>query len=907
MKNFGNLFLAPLLVIALCLPAWAAPKNSAPKVGGGGATVMVLPFQVNTQDGAGTLEKDLPALFAASLADRGFTVLPLKDSLKKSGEMSVERARTLAKGQKATYALYGSLSQAGKMLSLDVRLVPVNTSGGARPYYAERGNVLELKGAVDDITARMAGGTVAASVGKTSVLPKGAIAGVQVRGLKVLDPDVVLMRVTVGKGDAIDPSVINAETKRVWDIGYFSDVVADIENTVEGPMLVFTVKEKPRISDVVINGSDAVRKDDILAAMSSKTGSVVNERLLAQDIQKVVDLYRKEGYYLAEVKYSLSEREGTASAALVFDVVEGKKLYIKKVAFSGLEKVSESDLKKQLALGERSLISFFTGTGVLRDEYLERDAAALQAYFLNHGYVDARVGVPDVVYEEDGIVVTFPVQEGEMHTVGEVTFKGDLIDSPERMSEFILLDDHKLDNNYFALDVMQEDIKRLTDVYGNYGYAFAEIDTETEKNPADNSINIAYVLNKKQKVYVRRVNTEGNVRTRDNVIVREMRLADGDAFNGARMRRSTERLHRLRYFDEVETNIVPTENPDEVDLITKVKEGNTGAVMAGVGYSTYYKIGISGSIEERNLFGKGYSLSLNGFTSARNTELDMTFVNPRLYDSNLGFGNDTYVVREEWDDFEKKTVGNTIRFFYPLGEYTTLGVGYRLDRYTLENVPEDAPRSYKEYEGRNLSSVLNARVTYDSTDSRDRPSKGYIVRVGAEYGGGGLGGNDNFFKPMLEAQGFHTLFRSKDHVFHWRTRAGAVIENSSKTVPVFDRFFLGGIDSIRGYSYEDLSPYDPKYDDELGGDRMAFLNLEYIWTFHKEMGLAVVPFFDIGFEIDSAQTSDPFNELKKSVGMELRWRSPMGDLRFAYGIPLDKSSRGEKLSGRFEFSMGQSF
>lgn len=882
------------MVLTLCAVAMAAPK--------GEITVMVLPFQVNAPTGKAAIEADLPELFAKQLAAQGFRVIPVKQTLglvrkDNISRLNVSTARNLANSMRASYAVYGSLTQTGNGFSLDTRFVSAGGAGGARPYFAERANMLELSSAVTDLAARMSGDAV----------QKNAIAGVQIRGLKVLDPDVVLMRLSVGKGDAVDPAVINDEIKRVWDIGYFSDVTADLENTGEGLMLVFTVKEKPRIADLVIEGSSAVKKEDILAAMSSKTGSVVNERLLAQDIQKVTDLYRKEGYYLADVKYRIDERDGTASAVLVFNVTEGNKLYIKTIDFSGLEKIDKGDLKKTLALSERSLISFFTGTGVLRDEYLERDSAALQAYFLNHGYVDARAGVPEVNYGDDGITIVFPIQEGKQHNVGNITFKGDLIDTPERLFEVIHLDDHKESNKYFALDVMQDDVKRLTDLYSNYGYAFAVVDSETEVNPEDGTINVIYVLSKKQKVYVRRVNTEGNTHTRDNVILREMRLGDGDTFDGEKLRRSNERLYRLRYFSEIDTQVVPTDNPEEVDLLVKVKEDRTGAIMAGVGYSTYYKMGISGTVEERNLFGKGYSLSLQGFLSGRSSSLDMTFVNPRLYDTDLGFANDTYVMRQEWDDFRKKTVGDTLRFFYPLGEYTTLSMGYRLDRYTLYNIPEDAPRSYKEYEGNNLSSVLSARVTYDSTDSSYSPTRGYVVRVGSEYGGGGLGGNDNFFKPMVEFQGFHSLLRSKEHVFHWRTRAGAVFENSNKTVPVFDRFFIGGIDTIRGYDTEDLSPYDPVYHDEIGGDRMGFLNLEYIWTFHKEMGLSLVPFFDIGFQTDSKQTSDPFTDLKKSAGLELRWRSPMGDLRFAYGYPLDKSSRGEKLNGRFEFSMGQSF
>lgn len=189
----------------------------------------------------------------------------------------------------------------------------------------------------------------------------------------------------------VDPSTLNEEIKRIWDLGYFSDVNADIEQGGQGRVLVFTVKEKPRIDDVIVNGSDEVKKEDILAAMSSKTGSVLNDRLLAEDIQKVTELYRKEGFYLAEVNYRIEQKANSASAVLVFDVKEGKKLYIKEIKIEGLQGIDAGDLKKELALQEHGILSWVTGTGVLREEYLERDSAAITAYAMNHGYVDIQV------------------------------------------------------------------------------------------------------------------------------------------------------------------------------------------------------------------------------------------------------------------------------------------------------------------------------------------------------------------------------------------------------------------------------------------------------------------------------------------------------------------------------------
>ena len=864
----------------------------------------MLPFQVNADPGQQKLRTELPQLVRQQLEGKGIRVLSSGTTQgliqrQNVSDLNVSVVRRLARSGSADFAVYGSFTQLGEGFSLDMRVVDSEGTSSARPYFTQKESMVHLFAAVDELASRIV----------EDVPVKGGVNDIRVDGLRVLDKDVVLMRLNVRKGDRLNAAILNDEVRRIWDLGYFSDVQVRVEPEGGGVALIFDVVEKPRIDTVIVNGSDAVSTEDILAAMTSRTGSVLNDKFLAQDVQKITDLYRKEGFYLAEVKARVEERSNGVAAALIFDVTEGNKLYIKAVNVEGLSEVDAGEVKDTLALQERGFISWFTGTGVLREEHLERDSAAIMAFLLNKGYVNAQVSAPQVDYEDDGIIVTFTVSEGQRYSVGEIGFQGDLLDTDENMLDVVGMDEHRKNETYFSLAVMQDDLKKLTDYYSDYGYAFAVVDVETPRNDSAATVDVIYSIQKREKVFVRRVTVEGNTRTRDNVILREMRLADGDQFDGSKLRRSNERLAKLRYFTQSDIVVQPTDQPDEVDLKVKVEDDRTGAITGGVGYSTYYDFGVSASIMERNLFGRGYQLSLSGFLSGKSTSLDLNFVNPRIYDTNLGVSNSTYAIWEEWDDFKKRTVGNTISFFHPVGEYTTVAAGYRLDHYYLYDTPDRRYLShmYDDYLGNNLSSVAHARVVFDNTDSRERPTQGYIAKVFAEYGGGGLGGNDNFFRPVGEMQGFHKLAYSGNHVFHWRGRMGAVFENSDKDVPIFDRFFIGGMDSIRGYSRSDMSPRDKEYGDRIGGDRIGFANLEYIWTFNPELGLALVPFYDVGYQIDS-RYNDMFEEVKQSVGLELRWRSPMGDLRFAYGFPLDDNMAGDrKKSGRFEFSMGQFF
>ncbi|MDR2695847.1 MAG: outer membrane protein assembly factor BamA [Deltaproteobacteria bacterium] len=872
--------------------------------------VLVLPFQINAGEDMAYLNAELPQMLSQRLASKGFRVVPLDRARamaqgKDSRDLGAVRALAAAAG--AEYAAHGVFNQLGEAFTIESRLTPARGEGAAQPLTAQGQGIINLGPALDRLTDQMAG-TVAA--GRSSREPlaargPGSLADVQVRGMKVMDPDVVLMRLRVRRGDSPGAVDIDEDVKRVWDMGYFSDVRASLEQQAAGRVLVFTVVEKQRIDNIVVNGAGKIDKEDILGAMSTKTGSVLNEKLLAEDLQKVTDLYRAKGHYLAKVNSSLDPRPTGSGAVLTLNIEEGGTLYIKEVRVEGLKGMKQGDMKDYMALKERNILSWITGSGVLKEEYLERDATAIAAFALNQGYVDVQVAPPVVDYKPDGIYITFKVDEGARYKLGEITFIGDLIDTEARLFEVIKLDEHKKEEGYFSLSVMQEDTKKLTEFYGDFGYAFAEVDTKVDRRADEHVLNIAYAIQKKQKVYIRRVSIEGNMKTRDNVILREMRLADGDLYDGAKLRRSNERLNRLRYFSQVNTELVPTGVDDEVDLKVDLKEDNTGAVMAGIGYSTYYDVGVTASIMERNLFGRGYWAQLQGFFSWRRTSGILSFTNPRLWDTELAVGGDLYYIHDTWDDFTKETAGGTLRMAYPIGEYTSIGWGYRLERYIITDVWGWSSPLIRDYKGVNWTSAVNARITRDTTDDRVRPTKGTITNLTGEYGGGGLGGDDNFIKALAEWHGFYSW--RPEHTIHLRGRVGGVFQNTSKSVPIFDRFYLGGIDTIRGFSYTDLSPRDRRSGEHIGGDRMGIANIEYVWMFQKELGLAIVPFVDTGFNIDSKRMKVDNDTWVWTTGLELRWRSPMGDLRVAYGWPLTKNYDREWKTGRFEFTMGSFF
>ena len=910
---FAMLAFWTLGVVLIAGDATAAARERS------GPRVLVLPFQLHVDDAQSDMEANFPEMLGRRIGASGVEVISNDQMMRilqsrKVSTLDVATVRSLAAAAGASHAIYGSVNQAGNALSIDARLVSAQRTEQPRPVFVEqRAGQANMGYAMDELAGAVVAElplppAPAGAPGSPAPTGGNVIAGVEVRGTKVLDPDVVLMRLSTRRGDAPDAMTIDQEVKRIWDLGYFSDVSVNMEQRQDGIYLVYTVAEKPRVEDIVIDGNSELDEDDIIGAMGTKAGSVLNESLLADDIQKILDLYRKKGFYLARVDSRFDARQGGAATSVVLNIDEGKKLYIKEVHIEGVSQLDEGDVKDQLLLSERGMLSWITGTGVLKEELIERDSSAINAYYLDRGFMDITVAVPKIDYHDDGIVITFPIHEGPQYTLGSVTFDGDLIDTEDRLRSEITSDEIADKGQPFNLSAMQADTKALTDFYADYGYAFADVTPRPQKRAdGSNTVDIEYRIEKKNKVYVRRVMVEGNSKTRDNVILREMRLTDGEQFEGNKLRRSTDRLNKLGYFEVAEAELVPTENDDEVDLKVKVKEKPTGALMAGVGYSTFSNVGVSATIMERNLWGKGYQLSLQSAFSGRRDAYTLAFTNPRFNDTPLAIGGDLYHWRDDYIDYVKRTTGGVLRFSYPIGEYTSVGWGYRLDQYRIYDLNNNASETIRKYADEDrFTSVGLARIVRDTTkNERGVPTHGNRDLLSVEYGGGVLAGDDDFITLTAEHDTYFEL--KPHHVLHAKLKGSIIFENGSDEVPVFERFWMGGMNSVRGYNSRDIVPRDPKTGDRIGGTRMAFTNLEYIWTLNEDIGLFLVPFFDAGFNIDADRDYSWSDEVLKSAGLEVRWRSPMGDLRFSYGVPFDEDRKGDRGSGRFEFSMGQMF
>ncbi len=875
------------LVFGLFAPASLLAQDQPETV------VMVLPFGLHADPQVFQPKEGAQDVLLSALQELGINTHPASKTrellaLEGIRKLDLATARDLAEQAGADYAVYGNINQIGQNLSLDVRLVVASDLQLTQPIYVAGYNLQELQTAVHDLAQKI----------KDRLLASQRIAEIEVRGNEYLGQDAVLSRLSIQPGDPYDQDKVAQEIKGLFESGFFEDIQVYQEQIPQGQKLVFAVQERPLIREIKFQGVQELKENDILEVMHVQSGEVLNPVLIKQDLTRIQELYRKEGYYRAEVDYR-QEEVAQGQVDLYIELEENDKLYIREIEIKGAEELSPKKLKKQLALKERGLFSWITGKGVLQEEFLDRDAAALEAYYANHGFMDAQVAQPQVEYKSDGIHITFHVQEGPRYKVGQVEFSGDLIQDREALLDIVQLDNIAEKDGYFDRSLLREDTQDLADYYTNFGYAFADANADIRRDPEEHVLHVTYRVQKKQKVHIRRLKIIGNYKTRDNVIRRQMLLTEGDQFQGQALTDSKQRLQRLGYFESVDLQAEPTQEPNLMDLRVEVEEKPTGSFSLGAGYSSVDNLFFTGQIQEENFLGKGYTLGFKGSIGSKSALYQLSFWNPHVYDSPLGAGLDAYNTFREYSTYDLARTGGRVKFAYSIGSFTRLHWNYQLEKYTVDNIDEDASDQIKDIEGENWSSSVYLAAIRNTTDRRFAPTQGTKSTVSIEYAGGGLGGDDNFIRTKLEHSYYKSLFWK--FIFNWRGQLGHLFENTNESVPDHERFYLGGIHNVRGYEYQDISAYDDE-GLEIGGYKSFFNNFELVFPLLEDQGLMGVTFFDAGKVWDKNEDLD--FDLYKSIGAGIRWNSPLGPLRLEYGYPLDDLKDN---NGRFEFSVGHFF
>ncbi|WP_310600072.1 outer membrane protein assembly factor BamA [Desulfobulbus sp.] len=857
------------------------------------SNTVFLPFKINAPDAAavtGVADKALEREAGA----KGMKMMPRGQAEKLVDYKGAWPPPTpvlakVAESAGAGYVVIGSLNKLGNRISVDCAIVDVLAP--KTPYSAFK-EADSLEG-LNKVTGEIVGTMLAyANRGAT-------VSSVTTEGNERIDAGAILQKISTKPGDVYDPATLRQDLKAVFSMGYFDNVEIEAKDSEAGKAIVFKVQEKPLIGKVVVNGASEIKEEDVRDAANITANSILNPTKVNEAVQKIKDLYKSKGYYNTEVGAKVTGA-GQDNAEVVFDIKEGKKITIEKIAFTGNKTFSDGELTDVIQTSTHKWwLSWLTDAGVLKMDVLRQDAERIGAFYQNHGFLEAKVGEPNVEQKEDALFITFPVDEGTRYKVGTVDIDGDLV----KKKDDLLAELKIRKEEYLNRQVLRDDITRLTDLYSEQGYAFADVVPKMNKSGDGDTIDIVLHIEKGAVAYINRVEIQGNTRTRDNVIRRELKVEEGGRFDSKAIRTSTQKLKRLDYFEDVSITPKPTMMENQMDVEVDVKEKSTGSFQIGAGYSSSENMLFMGEISENNLFGTGNRLSLAASTSSESTRYNLKFINPRLYDSQVSGSIDLFNWEREYDDFTKDSTGATFRLGHPLWEEWRIFYAYTISNTDLTDIDyNNVSSAILQSKDINLLSMPEVSLVRDTRDKLFSPTKGSRNSVTVSYAGGPFGGDAEFTKVEGSSTWYFPLFWST--VLNVKGAAGQAFENEDGKLPVYEKFFLGGMNSIRGFESASISPIDPRTGDKIGGDKMWYGTVAVIFPLVKDMGIDGEIFHDFGNVYDIDEDWD-LGDYKKTAGVGILWASPLGPIRLAWGFNLDKQE-GED-SSNWDFSMGGTF
>lgn len=747
------------------------------------------------------------------------------------------------------------------------------------------------------------------------------IRDIRVVGNRRVEPETVRSYMRVSVGDAYDAGKIDQSLRALFQTGLFADVRIDRE----GSALVVTVVENPVISQIAFEGNYEVEKKTLEAEVQLKPRAVYTRAKVQADVQRILDVYRRQGRFAATVEPKIIELE-QSRVNLVFEINEGGATKVKNIQFIGNRAFSDSQLKDIITTSQQGWFDFIKGTAFYDPDRVNLDRELLRQYYLKNGYADARIvsGTADLDRDGSGFFLTFVVEEGEIYNFGDVRVESGLPGvTPQELAGELLT---KSGTVYNAADI-DKTVERLTLVVSERGFAFARVRPKADRDPAGRIISLAYIIDEGPRVYIERINVIGNTRTKDYVIRREFRLAEGDAFNPLLVDRAKKRLQGLGFFKGVEVKRRPGSSPDRIVLDVELVEQPTGEISFGVGYSTAE--GVIGDITftERNLLGNGQFLRLKVGGSFERTQLDLSFTEPRFLDRNLSAGFDLFhkdIQDSRFQLYNNMKTGGTLRVGFPLNEQLWLTNYYTISRDEIYNVDKTfnpaagdndvASLAIRQAEGVAYTSLVGTSLTYDQRNHPRNPNRGYYLQASTDFAG--VGGDVQYVRFMGEGRYYYPI--TEKITFVGRVMGGHIMGWGGDEVRLLDMFYRGG-ETIRGFERAGFGPRDTSTDSALGGASFYGVTAEVRFPLPlipEDLGMSGAFFVDAGslFGVSNSTKAlngqiDPItggqikieddSSIRVSAGTSLLWNSPLGPLRADFGFAILKESYDKEQLFRF--------
>jgi len=743
-----------------------------------------------------------------------------------------------------------------------------------------------------------------------SITDGGRIDEIVIRGTQRIEPTTVRSYLEVDPGDQFDAQRLNTSLKSLYNTGLFEDVVL----SREGDRLIVDIEENPIINRIAFEGNDELDRETLRQEVELRPRVVYTQTKVQNDVDRLLEVYRRNGYYGVEIEPKLIELEQNR-VDLVFEVEEGPETEVSAINFVGNEEFSDGALRSEIATEESAWWKFLGANDTYDPDRLSFDREQLRRFYLREGYAEfeVRSAVAELTPDREGFVLTFTVSEGDRYRFGEIDVSSSLKGlDPEQVEDAVTTEQ----GDWYDASAVEETVSNLESAVGDLGYAFVRVRPQTDRDREDDTIGITYQIEEGPKVFVERIQITGNVRTLDRVIRREFQLVEGDAFNASKLRRSRERIRDLGFFKQVNVDTERVQGEAATVVNVDVEEQSTGSLTFGAGFSTTE--GPLGSIQlrERNLLGKGQDLQVNLSISGGSQRYNIAFTEPYFMGEPVSAGFDLFRTSTSRDNnlfgdlssdnrtFDETETGGALRTGYELIDRWRQNWRYRFSNRQVEDVDDDAALVIQESEGTtNLSSVTH-RLSFDGVTRENMISDGFTAFTENTFAG--VGGDVTFLKNVVGADWYQPI------VEEWSVRVGGEVGNMfgiGEDTRINDRFFIGS-DQIRGFDSAGVSPRDAPTGDPVGAKNYyaGTVELRFPLGLGDDLPIRGRVFTDAGasFDVDDEparllESSSP----RVSVGVGLSWRSPVGPLEVDLGLPVVEEEFDEEQI--FKFSFGTSF
>ncbi len=726
------------------------------------------------------------------------------------------------------------------------------------------------------------------------------IAKIEVTGNERIDTAFIMNNVKTKEREAYNLDKLREDMKNIYKTGFFSDVQINVQDTDAGKAVTFVVIERPPIKAIYLSGNKKLKTSDITEKLKIKTNTVLNIERIKESMDEIKKLYSTKGYYATRVSYDIEYGEAY-DVTVNFTIDEPAQAYVRKISFTGNKTFKDGKLKDYMRTREKGILSWFTGSGILDDEALEDDRKNLEAFYHDHGYLRVKVGIPDIKISQDGksISISIPIEEGNVYTIGTVNFEGDII-----FDTAVLMRSLKSrTGRTFSSMAYQEDILNLVDLYQDKGYAFCDVTPLTLLDDDARKVNLTFNITKGKEIYFNRINILGNTKTRDKVIRRELNFAEGDRFSATNLKASKKKLKNTTFFKETDMKLVRTEEPDKVNVDLSVEEKPTGSLSLGIGYSTSDNIILTGNVSQENFFGTGRKVYLDAALSSVTQEYRLTFVEPYIFDLNLSTGLSIFDYTRILDTYDYEKKGGSVVLTRPLTDDIKVGTRYRYEITDVYNISSEATKDIWDQRGTSSTSAVSLSLMKNTIDDVLNPSKGVNSDITVETSGGPFGGSNYFYKVT----GFYGQYIPAgfwDSSFFVRGTGGIIRPYGGKELPLYEKFYVGGLNSVRGFRFGEAGPKDIN-EQVLGAENQLYFNMEWIFPIYKPAGLKGVLFYDAGAGFDGTNLNVIKDSMRTTAGFGIRWFSPMGPIRLEFGYNLFPKS-GDRRSA-FDFTIGTQY